>query len=236
MISCGNRSTSPAAGSKDRLQGDIEALLLGPRAVIGEIEALLDQGIDIDRPVLAGALTRMQQHVLDDGVGALAVLHDLVEIALQHIGNLADLGAQLAVEVCAGKRLAQFVNEFDRDGREIVDEIERVLDLVRDAGGQLAERGELLGLNQAVLRGRANPPATSPSSRVRASTLSNRRTFSIAIAAWSAKVDTSSICLSVNGRTSERVSASTPIGTPSRSIGTPRMVRKPPSLLASSKV
>ena len=33
----------------------------------------------------------MQQHVLDDGVGALAVLHDLVEIALQHIGNLADL-------------------------------------------------------------------------------------------------------------------------------------------------
>ena len=39
------------------------------------------------------------------------------------------------------------------------------------------------------------------SSRVRASTLSNSRTFSIAITAWSAKVDTSSICLSVKGRT-----------------------------------
>ena len=39
-------------------------------------------------------------------------------------------------------------------------------------------------------------------SRVRASTLSNSRTFSIAITAWSAKVVTSSICLSVNGRTS----------------------------------
>ena len=51
------------------------------------------------------------------------------------------------------KRLPQFVDQFDRDGREIVDEIERVLDLVRDAGGQLAERGELLGLDQAVLRG-----------------------------------------------------------------------------------
>ena len=37
------------------------------------------------------------------------------------------------------------------------------------------------------------------SSRVRASTLSNRRTFSIAIAAWSANVVTSSICLSVKG-------------------------------------
>ena len=33
---------------------------------------------------------------------------------------------------------------------------------------------------------------------------SNSRTFSIAIAAWSAKVVTSSICLSVKGRTSER--------------------------------
>src|SRR5215467_5692650 len=37
---------------------------------------------------------------------------------------------------------------------------------------------------------------------------SNSRTFSMAIAAWSAKVDTSSICFSVNGRTSERVNAS----------------------------
>ena len=40
---------------------------------------------------------------------------------------------------------------------------------------------------------------------MRASTLSNSRTFSIAIAAWSANVATNSICLSVNGRTSERV-------------------------------
>ena len=95
----------------------------------------------------------MQQHVLDDRVGALAVLHDLVEIALQHIGDLVDLGAQLVVEMYAAKRLAQFVDEFDRDGREIVDEIERVLDLVGDAGGQLTERGELFGLHQAVLRG-----------------------------------------------------------------------------------
>ena len=33
----------------------------------------------------------------------------------------------------------QFVNEFDRDGGEIVNEIERILDLVRDAGGQLTK-------------------------------------------------------------------------------------------------
>jgi hypothetical protein len=35
----------------------------------------------------------MQQHVLDDCVGALAVLYDLVEIALQRIGDLCDVFA-----------------------------------------------------------------------------------------------------------------------------------------------
>ena len=40
--------------------------------------------VDIGGPVLARSFARMQQHVLDDGVGALAVLHDLFEIALQH--------------------------------------------------------------------------------------------------------------------------------------------------------
>ena len=43
--------------------------------------------------------------------------------------------------------------------------------------------------------------SASLSSRVRACTSSNSRTFSIAITAWSAKVVISSICLSVNGLT-----------------------------------
>ena len=64
----------------------------------------------------------------------------------------------------------------------------------------------------------------SVNSRVRACTSSNSRTFSIAIAAWSAKVVTSSICLSVNGQP-RRVTAITPIGVPSRIIGAARMVR-----------
>src|SRR4051794_28495120 len=44
--------------------------------------------------------------------------------------------------------------------------------------------------------------------------LSKRRTFSMAIAAWSAKVVTSSICCSVKDRGSERASVSTPSGIP----------------------
>ena len=67
------------------IQCDIKALLLCARPVIGEVEALLDQGVVIDRLVFSRAPARMQQRVLDDRVGALAVLHDLFEIALQRI-------------------------------------------------------------------------------------------------------------------------------------------------------
>ena len=45
-------------------------------------------------------------------------------------------------------------------------------------------------------------PAPRETSRLRACTSSNRRTFSIAMAAWSAKVFSSPICLSLNGFTS----------------------------------
>ncbi len=51
------------------------------------------------------------------------------------------------------------------------------------------------------------------------------RAFSIAITAWSAKVRTSSICRSVNGSTRWRARLMTPIGSPSRSSGTPSSVR-----------
>jgi hypothetical protein len=34
-----------------RLQSDVEALLLGPRTVIGEVQAFLDEGVDIDKSV-----------------------------------------------------------------------------------------------------------------------------------------------------------------------------------------
>src|SRR5207253_6855654 len=101
----------------------------------------------------ARVFARVQQHVLDDGICTLAMLDDLVEIALQHIRNLADLCAQLVIEASFRKRLPQLVNQLDRDGRKIVDEIERVLDLVGDAGGELTKRGKLLCLDQAVLRG-----------------------------------------------------------------------------------
>ena len=95
----------------------------------------------------------MQQHVLDDAIGTLAVLHDLLEIAAQHVRQLVDLLARLVVDRQALHDALQLVDQLARDGREIVDKIERVFDLVSDAGGELTERGELLRLDEAVLRG-----------------------------------------------------------------------------------
>ena len=76
---------------------------------------------------------------------------------------------------------------------------------------------------------------TSPSARssstervswaVRASSSLNSRTFSIAITAWAAKVVTSLICASENGRAAGRQIVTAPIGIPSRSIGTASTVR-----------
>ena len=51
----------------------------------------------------------------------------------------------------------------------------------------------------------------SDKSRVRACTSSNRRAFSMAITAWSAKVSSSLICAGVNGRTSLRRAYSAPM-------------------------
>ena len=62
-------------------------------------------------------------------------------------------------------------------------------------------------------------------SAVRSRTSLNRRSVSMAITAWSANVDISSICAGVNGIGLSRVSASTPIGSPSRISGTPSMAR-----------
>ena len=198
--------------------------------MIGEIEAFFDQGIDIDKPVFTRAFARVQQHVLDDGIRTLAVLHDLVEVALQRIGIISVISARSLVRRgwASSEACLQFIDKLGRNRREIIDEIERVFDLVRDASGELTERGELLRLDEAVLRVYANPPARRPVRVYGPQHCSNSRTFSIAMAAWSANVVTSSICLSVKASTFLRDNARTPIGTPSRNIGTPITVRKSP--------
>jgi hypothetical protein len=93
----------------------------------------------------------MQQHVLDDGVGPLAVLNDLAETVAQCIGQFCDFGSRLVVGRHPPERLLQIVDQLDRNAREVVNEVERVLDLMGDTRSQLAKRCELLGLDQTIL-------------------------------------------------------------------------------------
>jgi len=74
----------------------------------------------------------------------------------------------------------------------------------------------------------------SSRSRVRACNSPSSREFSIAMTAWSAKVRTSSICRTVNGSTHFRESVIMPIGSLSRSSGTPSMVRRPDATVSGN--
>src|SRR5262245_9539028 len=84
------------AGSRIKrpLDRDAEALLLGSRTVPGEIQTFFDQDVDLDPPVLARGLARVQQHVPDDRIGTLAMMHDLVEVIPQRMRQLIDLSAR----------------------------------------------------------------------------------------------------------------------------------------------
>jgi len=52
----------------------------------------------------------MQQHILDDRIGALAVLYDLFQIALEHLRELVDLSPHLAVERRRLEHVVQLVD------------------------------------------------------------------------------------------------------------------------------
>lgn len=81
------------------------------------------------------------------------MLDDLVEIALQHLRKLVYVGADLVIEFRISEQLVELADQFGGQRRKIVDKIEWILDLVCDAGSELAEGCKLLGLHQAVLGG-----------------------------------------------------------------------------------
>ena len=155
MTSCGTTSIELGLRCEVALQRDVEVLILGAGAVIGEVQRLLDQRIDVGLLPVARAAARMRQHALDDAVSAPAVFDDLGQVAGQQVHRVLQLGALVLVRLRQQRidRLLQLVEQLARQAREVVDEVQRVLDLVGDAGGELAERGHLLGLDQVGLGG-----------------------------------------------------------------------------------
>ena len=86
---------------------------------------------------------------------------------MQRFHQFGDLTAILIAQTRVLQCVLQLIEEFGGDPREIIDEVKRILDLMRDAGGELTERGELLCLDQPILCG---PQSSSDfaNSRVRA--------------------------------------------------------------------
>ena len=89
--------------------------------------------------MFARTFARVQQHVLDDGVGAFAMLNDLLEIIAQGVRQFGYFGERISVDFHFTQSFLEFIDQFGGHTREVVDEIERVLDLVSDPGGELAE-------------------------------------------------------------------------------------------------
>ena len=88
----------------------------------------------------------MQQHAGHDAVGAPPVLDDLRQIGGQGRDQLVLLGAGRS------DRVPQLLQQLAGELGKVVHKIERVLDLVGDAGGELAQGRHLLGVDQIGLR------------------------------------------------------------------------------------
>ena len=90
-------------------QRDIETLILCAGAVVGEVQRLIDQRVQIDHAPFARGPARMFQHRLHDAVGTFAVLGDLRQITLEGRRQFVDLGLPVA---CDG--IVQFAEQVDR--------------------------------------------------------------------------------------------------------------------------
>src|SRR5215469_2797961 len=78
----------------------------------------------------------------------------ILSVASQHLDDLVNGGTLVFAERrhYRRRRLPQFQQQLTRQLGEVVDEVERVFDLVGDPGGQLTEGRHLLGMDEAGLR------------------------------------------------------------------------------------
>ena len=122
---CGSAKTSGRPGGQRFDDGDVRERLL----VRAQRQRFADDLVHVDHRARGVALAREGQEVADDLGGAL---------------RLAEDGLEAAPGLIVDRTLRQPLGPGE-DGRE------RVVQLVRDAGDRLAERGELLGLQQLVI-------------------------------------------------------------------------------------
>ena len=119
-----------------------------PAVVLREPDVLPDDRVEVGRRPRARSDAAVVHHRTDDGVGPGAVLLDLLRV-LREVGQQGlRLGAFPGVQ-----RHAEVAGELTREGGEVGDEVEGVLDLVGDAGRERTEAGHRLLVHEAGLRG-----------------------------------------------------------------------------------
>src|SRR5215472_2435773 len=119
----------------------------------------------------------MQEHVLDDGIGALAVLDDLAEIIPQKAGQVADLGADGFGNLCAFQQIVELGGQLDRQAEKLMTKLSGFLiSWAMPAVSWPSEASFSVWIRRSCAARKSSRDCAS--SRVRACTSSNRRTFS----------------------------------------------------------
>ena len=133
-------------GGEVLLEGYVVEAEPGPGAAPGDGGELAHELVQVGLAPLARAAASELRHALDDGVGAAPVLQHQAEVVGQDRGGVVDLGAERRIEVGIGavKCLTDLLAAVPRELGEVEDEVERVLELVGDAGGEHAHGGHLL--------------------------------------------------------------------------------------------
>ena len=108
---------------------DLEARLLCAGTMIGEIEALLDEGVAVDGPMLARTFARLfeaeqqRTHELGKSLEDLRTTQDRL-VQTQKLASLGQLTAGIAHEI---KNPLNFVNNFSGVSAELIDELREAL-------------------------------------------------------------------------------------------------------------
>ena len=135
------------------LDGQIEIRVGRPCAVIGKAGVFIEQIVDLSGLPLTRAAPH-HEHVVNDAVGAVAVLKNAPHVVGEILAYLVNQFALLLVQCfdTLVQYLCQLFHQFFRRLREVFHKIQRIFDLMRHTCGEFAERGQFLAHDNLVLR------------------------------------------------------------------------------------
>ncbi len=124
-------------GRKIRAQLGLDVDVGVPGLLAGQTDHLVDDVVELDLADRRIGLAGEAQQLVGDLLAAIALGADLADGALDFL------------EVFAGARVA-FTEQIVDPARLLDHDRDRVVDLVSDSGGELADRGEAPGLDDLV--------------------------------------------------------------------------------------